>query len=141
MTNEKKLPNSLERARIAAKVIVDNKGDNVKILDLRALTQAFDYFVIGTAVSRRQSRGIGDEIDDVFQKELGDSRRCIEGYQESRWLVLDYGDVVVHLFEPETREFYGLEDLWGKAPDVPLEAPEGETVEAVQAPIVKTEEI
>ncbi|MGN1200572.1 MAG: RsfS/YbeB/iojap family protein [Thermoguttaceae bacterium] len=64
---------------------------------------------------------MSDEIDDLFEKHLGDARRSVAGYQESRWVVLDYGDVVVHLFEPETREFYALEDLWGKGEEVPLE--------------------
>ena len=116
----KELPSALARARKAAQIIVDNKGEDVKILDLRELTQAFDYFVIGSGASRRQLHSISDEIDEYFETELGDVRRSVSGYQESRWVVLDYGDVVVHLFEPETREFYALEDLWGKGKDVPL---------------------
>ena len=115
------LPSSLERARLAARTIIDNKGEDVKILDLRGVTQAFDFFVIGSGTSRRQLHSISDEIDDLFEKQLGDARRSAAGYQESRWVVLDYGDVVVHLFEPETREFYALEDLWGKGEEVPLE--------------------
>ncbi|MGN0911171.1 MAG: ribosome silencing factor [Thermoguttaceae bacterium] len=115
------LPSSLERARLAARTIIDNKGEDVKILDLRGVTQAFDFFVIGSGTSRRQLHSISDEIDDLFEKQLGDARRSVAGYQESRWVVLDYGDVVVHLFEPETREFYALEDLWGKGEEVPLE--------------------
>ena len=117
---EKKLPSSLERARMAARVIVDDKGEDVKILDLREITQAFDFFVIASGQSRRQLHSISDDIDELFEKKLGDSRRSVSGYQESRWVLLDYGDVVVHLFEPETREFYALEDLWGKGKDVPL---------------------
>ena len=115
------LPSSLERARLAARTIIDNKGEDVKILDLRGVTQAFDFFVIGSGTSRRQLHSISDEIDNLFEKHLGDARRSVAGYQESRWVVLDYGDVVVHLFEPETREFYALEDLWGKGEEVPLE--------------------
>ena len=117
---EKKLPTSLERARMAARIIVDDKGEDVKILDLREITQAFDFFVIASGQSRRQLHSISDDIDELFEKKLGDSRRSVSGYQESRWVLLDYGDVVVHLFEPETREFYALEDLWGKGKDVPL---------------------
>lgn len=116
------MPTSLERARLAARIIVDNKGEDVRILDLREVTQAFDFFVIGSGSSRRQLHSISDEIDDVFEKKLGDKRNSISGYQESRWVVLDYGDVVVHLFEPETRDFYALEDLWGKGKEVPFDA-------------------
>ena len=133
------LPTSLERARLAARLIVDNKGEDVRILDLREITQAFDFFVIGSGTSRRQLHSISDEIDDVFEKEMGDKRRSAAGYQESRWVVLDYGDVVVHLFEPETREFYALEDLWGKGKEVDLDdhSSDGETRKAV--PVVETE--
>ncbi len=119
--NEKKLPSSLERARMAARIIVENKGEDVRILDLREITQAFDFFVIGSGTSRRQLHAISDEIDDVFEKKLGDTRKSVSGYQESRWVVLDYGDVVVHLFEPETRDFYALEDLWGKGKEIALD--------------------
>lgn len=118
LLREKKLPTSLERARMAARMILDDKGENVKILDLREITQAFDFFVIASGQSRRQLHSISDDIDELFEKKLGDKRRSVSGYQESRWVVLDYGDVVVHLFEPETRDFYALEDLWGKGKDV-----------------------
>ena len=136
-----KLPSSLERARIAARLIADNKGEDVRILDLREVTQAFDFFVIGSGTSRRQLHSISDEIDEVFEKKLGDVRNSVSGYQESRWVVLDYGDVVVHLFEPETREFYALEDLWGKGKEIPFDAEVSETEsnEAPVAPIVEDE--
>lgn len=136
-----KLPSSLERARLAARLIVDNKGEDVRILDLREITQAFDFFVIGSGTSRRQLHAISDEIDEVFEKQLGDVRNSISGYQESRWVVLDYGDVVVHLFEPETREYYALEDLWGKGKEIPLDAEvsKAEVQETPVAPIVEDE--
>ncbi len=122
MSKERKqLPTSLQRARMAARLIIENKGEDVKILDLREVTQAFDFFVIGSGTSRRQLHSISDEIDDLFEKELGDTRRSVSGYQESLWVVLDYGDVVIHLFEPETREFYALEDLWGNGVEISLE--------------------
>ncbi len=136
-----KLPSSLERARLAARLIVDNKGEDVRILDLREITQAFDFFVIGSGTSRRQLHAISDEIDEVFEKQLGDVRNSISGYQESRWVVLDYGDVVVHLFEPETREYYALEDLWGKGKEISLDAEvsKAEAQETPVAPIVEDE--
>lgn len=141
---EKKFPSSLERARLAARIIVDNKGEDVRILDLRGVTQAFDFFVIGSGTSRRQLHSISDEIDDAFEKKLGDARRSISGYQESRWVALDYGDVVVHLFEPETREYYALEDLWGKGKEIPYGEKDAEMDAAaeagdISAPIVKDE--
>lgn len=81
----------------------------------------FDYFVIASGSSRRQLHAISEEIDRVLEQELGDQRMGIEGYQESHWILLDYGDVVVHLFDDNTRSYYGLEDLWSDAPRVPFE--------------------
>lgn len=135
---QKKLPTSLERAKLAARVILDNHGHDVKIIDLRKITPAFDFFVIGSGSSRRQLHSISDEIDDLFEKELGDTRRSVSGYQESRWVVLDYGDVVVHLFEPETRDFYALEDLWGKGDVISFDA-DGSSV-TIAAPEVEESE-
>ena len=125
MTKEEKkpLPSAQERAVIAAQIIAENKGTEIKILDLREITRVFDFFVIASGTSRRQLHAISDEIDDRFEKEMGDRRRGIEGYQESRWIVLDYGDVVIHLFEPEKREFYALDELWGNAREVPFTPP------------------
>ena len=117
-----KLLPSYDRALIAAQIAADNRAYNIVILDLRELTQFFDFFVIASGTSRRQMHAVSEEIDHEFEGRLGDKRLSISGYRESRWIVLDYGDIVVHLFEPETREFYALEELWGKAKVVPFVA-------------------
>jgi len=115
-----KLLPSQERALIAAQIAADNRANNIVILDLRELTQFFDFFVIASGTSRRQMHAVSEEIDHEFEGRLGDKRLSISGYRESRWIVLDYGDIIVHLFEPETREFYALEELWGKAKIIPF---------------------
>jgi ribosome-associated protein len=115
---------ALKRALVAAQTAVENRGQNVVVLDMRELTPIFDYFVLASGASRRQLHAISEEIDDVLEKKLGDRRRGIEGYEESRWILLDYGDVVIHLFDPETRDYYALEQLWGHAKKVPLELPQ-----------------
>lgn len=115
------LPPSLERALLAANVIAENRGTEVSVLDLRELTPCFDFFVIATGSSRRQLHAMSEEIDSLFEKGFADKRLSISGYRESRWIVLDYGDIVVHLFEPEVREFYALEELWGKAKRIETE--------------------
>lgn len=111
---------SLALATAAAQVALDNKAAGVAILDVCEQTALFDYFVIATGTSRRQLHAISEEIDDVLEKKLGDSRLGIEGYDESRWIVLDYGNVVVHLFDEETREYYDLESLWADASQLDL---------------------
>ena len=106
---------SLKLALAAARTAQENRGRDVVVLDMRGLTQVFDYFVIATGASRRQLHAISEEIDHVLEDELGDHRLGIEGYRASQWIVLDYGDVVVHLFDDATRDYYGLEKHWAEA--------------------------
>jgi len=87
---------------------------------MRHVTPEFDYFVLATGNSRRQLHAISEEIDRTLESDLGDKRLGIEGYSESRWILLDYGSVVIHLFDSETRSFYALEDLWSTSERVPL---------------------
>ncbi len=112
---------SLARALAAARVAEGNRGRDITILDLRELTPVFDYFVVVTGASRRQLHAISEEIDDVMAAQFGDTRLGIEGYAESRWILLDFGDVVVHMFDDETRAYYALEQLWSDAKRVPFE--------------------
>lgn len=110
-----------QRALVAARVADENRGRDIVVLDLRELTSMFDYFVLATGTSRRQLHAISDEIDRILQHDLKDERLGVEGYGDSRWILLDYGDVVVHLFDEETRAYYRLEDLWAQAKRVPFE--------------------
>jgi len=110
-----------QRAVMAARVAEENRGRDIVILDMRELTPVFDYFVIASGGSRRQLHAISEEIDHALEDDLGDKRLGIEGYGESRWILLDYGDVVIHLFDPQTRDYYALEQLWAHAKRVPLE--------------------
>jgi ribosome-associated protein len=111
---------SYQLALAAARAAADNKGKNVVVLDMRDQTPIFDYFVIVTGASRRQLHAISEDIDHVLEKELGDHRLGIEGYEDSHWILLDYGDIVVHLFDENTRAYYDLESLWGNAKRVDL---------------------
>jgi ribosome-associated protein len=115
---------ALERALAAARTAADNRGRDIVILDLRELTTEFDYFVLVTGSSVRQLHAMSEEIDHMLEDELRDHRLGIEGYQESRWILLDYGDIIIHLFEPEARDYYALDQLWCAARRVPFVAPE-----------------
>ena len=108
------LSSARHRACLAARIAADNKGTDVLVLDMRACTPMFDYFVISTGTSRRQIHAIAEETDAALRAE-GDERMGIEGYEASKWVVQDYGDVVVHVFDPDARQYYGLEDLWADA--------------------------
>jgi ribosome-associated protein len=81
---------------------------------MRGITPLYDYFVLATGGSRRQIHTLAEEIDAAMAGE-GESRLGIEGYEAAKWVVQDYGDVVVHVFDPETRRYYGLDDLWADA--------------------------
>ncbi|MEM6655377.1 MAG: ribosome silencing factor [Planctomycetota bacterium] len=107
-------------ALAAARTAADNHGDDIRVLDMRGITPVFDYFVLATGKSRRQLHAISEEIDHRLEDDLDDKRMGIEGYSDSRWILLDYGSVVIHLFDAETREFYALEQLWAGATPVEL---------------------
>jgi ribosome-associated protein len=112
--NISRIPPVLDRVMAAAKVAEENKGHDIVILDVRELTKTFDYFLIVSGSSRRQLYAIGDEIQKKLAREMGDDCLSVSGHTEGKWIVIDYGDIVVHLFEPETRKYYALEELWGK---------------------------
>jgi ribosome-associated protein len=109
-----------QRAMAAARAAEENRGRNIVVLDMRELTPIFDYFVLVTGASRRQLHAISEEVSHAL-KGMGDRRRGMEGYEDSHWILLDFGDVVVHLFDAETRQYYALEDLWAQAKRVPFE--------------------
>lgn len=111
---------SLTLAKAAARVAAENGGSHITLLDMSAQTAMFDYFLIVTGNSRRQLHAISEEIDRTLETELNDKRMSIDGYDQSRWIVLDYGTVVIHLFDQETRDYYSLESLWADAKTVDL---------------------
>lgn len=112
-TAAKKL-SALERATLAARVGDDNKGRDIVVLDLRGLTPLYDFFVLMTGASRRQLHTLSDETEAAL-KAVGDRRLSIQGYQSSRWIAQDFGDVVIHVFDEDSRIYYALEDLWADA--------------------------
>jgi len=107
-------------ALAAAATIAENLGRKIVVLDMTRLTALFDYHVIATGTSGRQLRAIADEIERVLEKEHGEKRLSIAGLEDSRWIVQDFGTIIVHLFDDETRAFYSLENLWADASKVDL---------------------
>jgi ribosome-associated protein len=120
---------ALERARVCARIADENRGQEILVLDLRKTTPLVDFFVIVTAISRRQSHAMASEIDHEMKK-LGEAKLGIEGSEEGRWTLIDYGDFVVHIFSPEDRAYYALEEIWGDAPQLDWQDPTGETAAA-----------
>ena len=110
----------MQLALLAARIAQENRGRDVVILDMRELTSVFDFFVLATGSSVRQLHAMSDEIEVAVRKNLGDRKLGLEGYTEGGWVLIDFGDVVVHLFDDKSRDYYGLEDLWSDARTVPF---------------------
>ncbi|NMW20571.1 MAG: ribosome silencing factor [Chlorobiaceae bacterium] len=106
-------------ARRAAELALEKKCEEVKILDLRGLTSVTDYFVIVTADSDRKAKSAAEHIIDELKVD-GERPMHVEGMDSMHWILLDYIDVVVHVFMPDERHFYDLESLWSDAPVVTL---------------------
>jgi ribosome-associated protein len=100
----------------------DRKALDIVQLDLRGIIGYTDYFVICTGRSDRQAKAIHDAIHAGMKSEHGILPQRVEGLSEAHWILMDYLDVVVHVFTPQTREYYRLEQLWGEAPALAIEA-------------------
>lgn len=112
---------SLQAVRLAAKAAESKKALDVEILNIEGLTTIADYFLICSATNITQIGAIADGIGHALAQD-GIRPSHIEGGAESTWVLMDYGDVIIHIFDEQTRAFYGLERLWGDAKRVPAEA-------------------
>ena len=113
---------SLEQARRIAALANEKLAEDVVILDMRPVCVYTDFFVLATGRNSRQTKAIYDEVHGQLKRESKLLPRAVDGQQEAEWIVADYLDVVLHVFTPETRQFYRLEDLWGDVPAVDVEA-------------------
>jgi ribosome-associated protein len=102
---------ALEKAKAAMKALDDKKASNIEIIDVSEQTSLGDYFVIASCQSTVQVRACIDEVEEQLDKE-GISVLHKEGYSTGSWVLMDYGDVIVHVMQQEMREFYGIERLW-----------------------------
>jgi ribosome-associated protein len=114
--------NPHDLARRIAGLALEKKAESIVILDLRELSSACDYFVVATGLSELSVKAIAEHIEDTLASE---SIRPwhVEGRQHRRWVLMDYVDVVVHLFHKDTREYYRLESLWADAPQEVISDP------------------
>jgi len=119
VTTPQTVADSIESAKVAARIAAENKGQDILVLDISQQTSVFDCFVIATGTSRRQLHAIAEEIDRELRKR-GEVRISMSGYDESHWIAIDYGGVVVHLFDETHRKFYDLEGLWADGARVDL---------------------
>jgi ribosome-associated protein len=116
--------NSKEKAMLIAAAAAEKKGVDIRVLDLREIGAFTDFFVIATGTSDRHVRTVADSAVDALRAH-GERPLGVEGEDRARWVLVDAGDVVLHVFQGEVREFYDLERLWGEAETVDLLAAGG----------------
>jgi len=115
---------SKEKALKIAHLLDNKKAWDIKILNIGSVSNLADFFVIGSAGSSVQAKALCDEVTDKLSEEDHVLATHTDGYQGANWIVLDFDDVMVHIFIDEIREFYDIERLWNDAPEVPFEATE-----------------
>ena len=109
---------ALRRAGVAARAAADKLGSDIVVLDVAAVLSITDVFVLVSASNTRQVRTIADEVERALKEADGEGPGSVEGRDDASWVLLDFGDVIVHVFLAETRSYYDLERLWADAPTV-----------------------
>lgn len=110
-------------AKLAADAIFARKGLDIVLLDVEEQFFLSDVFVIATGTSRPHVQALAEHVEERIGQELGSKPLRVEGQAEAQWVLLDYGDIIVHIFQSEPREFYALERLWGDSPRVDWQEP------------------
>ena len=109
------------RVRTAVSAALDKKAFDLDVLEVTELTSIADYFVLCSATSEWQTHAIADAVVEKMRAEEKLKPLLVEGTTPGRWILVDFGDIIIHIFTEETRRFYGLERLWGDAPNVTAE--------------------
>lgn len=102
---------SKEIVRLVCKALDDKKAEDIKVIDIRGLSVVADYFIVANGTNQNQLLAMQDEVDEVLYKQ-GIHAKQVEGNRNSTWILMDYEDVIVHLFSQEDRIFYNLEKIW-----------------------------
>jgi ribosome-associated protein len=107
---------------VAVRAAESKKATDIRVLDLTGITSFADYFVICTGANQRQIQAISDEVNLQLKHQAGELPISVEGYTQAEWVLADYGDLLVHIFTPKSREYYDLERLWRSAKVVEIPA-------------------
>ena len=98
--------------QLAVRSASEKKASDLLVMDLRQIASFAEFFIIATGANQRQVQAVSDEIEEQLKKQLSTRPIRIEGYSSAEWILMDYGDFIVHIFNKEAREFYDLERLW-----------------------------
>lgn len=111
---------SKELAKIAVNALDDKKGEDIKVIDISEVSILADYFIIAGGSNRSQIQAMADNVDESLSKN-GGTLKQIEGYDAGNWVLLDFQDVIVHIFDKENRLFYDLERIWSDGKQIKIE--------------------
>lgn len=127
MIKKKSTLTGKKKAVLAARSLEDKKALDILLLDVSEITTIADYFIIATGESKRQIKACSDHIDEVLSSK-GVNEHNVEGISNLEWVLMDYGDIIIHIFDKEARLHYGLERLWGDAPRVDYRVKKRKTI-------------
>lgn len=109
-----------EMARLAYEALSDKKAEDIKIINIEGVSVLADYFIIATGTNRNQVQAMADNVAEELYK-AGFEPKQTEGYRSANWVLMDYGDIIVHVFDSENRLFYDLERIWRDGKDITIE--------------------
>lgn len=109
-----------EMARLAYKALEDKKAEDIRVINIEKVSVLADYFLIASGMNKNQVQAMADNVDEVLHK-AGYPSKQMEGYQTANWILMDYGDIIVHVFDRENRLFYDLERIWRDGESITLE--------------------
>lgn len=111
MRKRRLMEQSKEMAQLVIKALEDKKAEDIRIIDISEVSVLADYFIIASGTNRSQIQALVDNTEDILGR-AGYEKRQIEGYDAANWILMDFGDVIVHVFDKENRLFYDLERIW-----------------------------
>lgn len=103
--------NSKAMLKLAVAALEDKKGEDIKVIDIREVSVIADYFIIASGMNKNQVQALVDNVEEALGR-VGYEPKQVEGYQTANWILLDFGDIIVHIFDSENRLFYDLERIW-----------------------------
>lgn len=106
------MSDSRNAAKIAVEALKDKKAQDLRILDITNVTVIADYFIIASGSNRNQVQAMADNVEEMLGKQAGMSPRQVEGYRDANWILMDYNDIIIHIFSEENRIFYDIERIW-----------------------------
>ena len=109
--NEQSVETAKNAARIAIKALEDKKAENIQVIDISGVSVIGDYFIIANGSNRNQIQAMADNVEEQLGR-AGYEHKNIEGYNQANWILLDYRDVIIHIFDPDSRSYYDLERIW-----------------------------